>query len=87
MLDLNPAPYFMDKSMMIINSKLETEAIEYFGSRIQECQAIIATDIDAPEIRLFMQEYPRASVIKRSLGDRPYYLLLAPVTSSRVGYP
>jgi hypothetical protein len=87
MLDLNPAPYFMDKSMMIINSKLEAEAIEYFGNRILECRAIIATEIDAPEIRLFMQAYPHASVLKRSLGDRPYYLLLGPVESSRVAHP
>jgi hypothetical protein len=77
MLDLNPAPYLLDRSMMIINSKLEAEALEYFRNRIQECEAIITVEMDAPEVRLFLQAYPGAKIMSRFLGKQPYYLVLA----------
>ncbi len=87
MLDLNPAPYLLDRSMMIINSKLEAEALEYFKRHVQECEAIIAIERDIPEIRLFLQAHPNATTMKRFLGDRPYYLVLAPGDASPIAHP
>lgn len=82
MLDLNPAPYLLDKHLMIINSEIEQEALEYFKSGVRECGAVIADDMTAPEVQIFRDAHPGSKVINRFLGSKPYYLLLAAAPSS-----
>lgn len=74
MLDLNPAPYLLDKHLMINNSEIENEALEYFKSGVPECGAVIADDMTAPEV----QNPPgRASwqQSNKALPRKPYYLI------------
>jgi len=78
MLDLDPAPYLLDKHLMIINTKLEQEALVYFKDRADQCEAMIAVDKNSPEVAIFEEAHPHAAILNRFLGKRPYYLLLAP---------
>jgi hypothetical protein len=77
MLDLTPAPYLLDRETMMINAQLQQEALDYFKERVSECQCVIATQLSAPEVQIFMQAHSDASVVRRSLGKRAFYVVVA----------
>ena len=76
MADLKPAPEVMDKDMFAINTKLKEESIAYFQKHVAQCDAVIATDLAAPEVLIFRAVHPNVSIVGRSIGGQPFYVLL-----------
>lgn len=78
MMDLTPAPYLLDRDMMIVNSTILAEATGYFKKHMRECEAVITDDLAAPEVQIFQQAYPGATVISHPMRGSAVYVLLAP---------
>jgi hypothetical protein len=82
MMDLTPAPHLLDRDMLIVSSTVLEEAIGYFRRHVLECEAVISDDLTAPEVQIFRQAHPSATVVSHPMGNRHVYVLLAPQRSS-----
>jgi hypothetical protein len=72
--DLTPAPHFIAREMMMPN--MIPESVAWLQAHIDEYDCIITDDLDDPETAAFRRAYPNAKVLKRALGEDPYYIVM-----------
>ena len=77
MLDLNPAPFLLNKEMMVINDPLREDALANMKARIREFECMMTEDLSGPEAAVFREAYPAARILEHRIRGRPYYVLLA----------
>ena len=75
--DLAPAPVSTDKYSSILTRPDLDAYLEDVRVRVlPQTRAVLATSLDVPEARSFLQLYPTARHVTLSHGGRPYYVLL-----------
>jgi len=75
--DLAPAPVSTDKySSILTQPELEAFLDDVRVRVLPQTQVVLATSLDVPEARFFLQRYPTARRIALSHGGRPYYVLV-----------
>lgn len=77
--DLTPAPVQYDKYTTVLNAPQLRVYMAYFRTSVlAHTQALVASSLDEPEARYFLQRYPGARRINLGLDGGPYYVLVAP---------
>jgi len=74
--DLTPAPHFLAREMIM--SDMKEESLDYLKAHIAAYECLITDDLKDPETLAYLQAYPQAKMVRRSVGDEPYYILLKP---------
>jgi hypothetical protein len=72
--DLNPAPHFLAREMLMPNT--HAESLAWLKAHIAGYECIITDDLNDPEAAAFRQQYPNAKVVTRALGEDRYYIVL-----------
>jgi hypothetical protein len=76
MAGLNPAPHFVAREMIVPN--MLGESLAYLKAHIGDYDCMVSDDLKDRETAAFLAAYPQASVVKRSIGGDPYYVILRP---------
>jgi hypothetical protein len=85
MADLTPAPFLLDKVMMVVNSNVEAEVEADMKKRVAEYQAVVAEDANTPEADIFLAGHPGAQTVHRSVAGKPYVIMLDASTQAIKG--
>jgi len=74
--DLTPAPQFLPKEMIMAD--LRQEALDDLKAHLDQYECIVTDNLDDAETRAFRERYPAARVMRRAIGNDPYYVVLKP---------
>jgi hypothetical protein len=76
--DLRPAPIPVDPYTLVFTAQQRAAYAKLFrGTVLPHIQALITSNLSAPEARLFRQRYPQATNVTLGYAGAPYYVLLA----------
>jgi hypothetical protein len=76
--DLSPAPIPIDPYTMVFTAQQRADFLATFRSGVlPHVRALITSNLADPEVRSFLQRYPRARNVTLGYSGAPYYVLLA----------